>query len=194
HSGAEAIVAHRPLEKALAPALEKLGDDAPRVVWDDGAWDELLDAADPIDLERPDDERTLISINYTSGTTGRPKGVMTTHRGAYLHALGVIAEAQLVPRSSYLWTLPMFHCNGWAYPWAVTAMGAKHVCLAKVEAGPIWKALTQEGTTHLCAAPPVPTTIVNAEDAEPLDEPARVFVGGAPPAPALLERAAKLNL
>jgi fatty-acyl-CoA synthase len=194
HSGAKVVVAHRPLETALGPAIEKLGDAAPRVVWDDGEYDELIEAAEPIPLERPEDERTLISINYTSGTTGRPKGVMTTHRGAYLHALGVIAEAQLTPRSSYLWTLPMFHCNGWAYPWAVTAMGAKHVCLAKVEAGPIWKALTEEGVTHLCAAPTVLTTIVNAEMAEPLDEPARVFVGGAPPAPALLERAARLNL
>ena len=102
---------------------------------------------EPVDLERPDDERALLSINYTSGTTGRPKGVMTTHRGAYLHALGVIPEAGLTPRSSYLWTLPMFHCNGWAYTWAVTAMGAKHVCLPKVEAKPIWRALTQEGVT-----------------------------------------------
>ena len=112
---------------------------------EDSDYEQLLAGADPIDLERPDDERALISINYTSGTTGRPKGVMTNHRGAYLHALGVIAEARLTPRSTYLWTLPMFHCNGWAYPWAVTAMGAKHVCLPKVEAKPIWKALTEGG-------------------------------------------------
>ncbi|MDP9346732.1 MAG: AMP-binding protein, partial [Actinomycetota bacterium] len=172
----------------------------PRVVWveegdaEGSEYEELLAAAEPIDLERPDDERSRISINYTSGTTGRPKGVMTTHRGAYLHALGVIAEARLTPRSSYLWTLPMFHCNGWAYTWAVTAMGAKHVCLPKVEAKPIWKALTKEGVTHLCAAPTVLTTIVGAEEAEVLDEPAQVFVGGAPPSPALLEDAAKLRL
>jgi fatty-acyl-CoA synthase len=119
---------------------------------------------------------------------------MTTHRGAYLHSLGVIAEAGLTARSSYLWTLPMFHCNGWAYTWAVTAAGAKHVCLPKVEAAPIWRALTSEGVTHLCAAPTVLTTVVSAEEATPLDEPAHVFVGGAPPAPALLEKAAALNL
>ena len=77
----------------------------------------------------------------------------------------------------------MFHCNGWAYPWAVTAMGAKHVCLPKVEAKPIWNALTKEGITHLCAAPTVLTTIVGADEAETLDEPAQVFVGGAPPSP-----------
>jgi fatty-acyl-CoA synthase len=88
----------------------------------------------------------------------------------------------------------MFHCNGWAYPWAVTAMGAKHVCLPKVEAKPIWNALTKEGVTHLCAAPTVLTTIVGADEAEKLDEPAQVFVGGAPPSPALLAKGAKLNL
>src|SRR5215204_1008113 len=200
HCGAKALVAYRGLQKALDPAIEELGDDAPRVVWveegdaPDSEYEDLLAAADPIDLERPEDERTLISISYTSGTTGKPKGVLTNHRGAYLHALGVIAEARLTPRSSYLWTLPMFHCNGWAYPWAVTAMGAKHVCLPKVEAGPIWRALTQEGVTHLCAAPTVLTTIVDADEAESLDEPAQVFVGGAPPSPALLEKGAKLNL
>src|SRR3954469_13718929 len=200
HCGARVLVAYRPLQAALDPALEELGDDAPRVVWveegdpEGSDYEQLLAGAEPLDLERPEDERALLSINYTSGTTGRPKGVMTNHRGAYLHALGVIAEAGLTPRSSYLWTLPMFHCNGWAYPWAVTAMGAKHVCLPKVEADPIWNGLTQQGVTHLCAAPTVLTTIVHADQAEPLDEPARVFVGGAPPAPTLLERAAKLNL
>ena len=200
HSGAKVVVAYRPLQKALDPALEELGDAAPRVVWveegdaEDSGYEQLLAAAELIDLERPDDERALISINYTSGTTGKPKGVMTTHRGAYLHTLGVIAEAQLTPRSSYLWTLPMFHCNGWAYTWAVTAMGAKHVCLPKVEAGPIWKAMTQEGVTHLCAAPTVLTVIVEADEAEPLDDPVRVFVGGAPPSPDLLEAGAKLQL
>src|SRR5215210_4801755 len=200
HCGAKVLVAYRALQKALDPALQELGDDAPRVVWveegdaEDSDYEQLLADADPIDLERPDDERTLISINYTSGTTGRPKGVMTNHRGACLHALGVIAEARLTPRSSYLWTLPMFHCNGWAYPWAVTAMGAKHVCLPKVEAKPIWNALTKEGVTHLCAAPTVLTTIVGADEAERLEREVFCFVGGAPPSPALLEAAAKLNL
>ena len=188
HSGAKVLVADNSFEETLGEL-----DDPPRMVWLD-EYEELLEAADPIDLERPDDERAMISINYTSGTTGKPKGVMTNHRGAYLHALGVIAEARLTPRSSYLWTLPMFHCNGWAYPWAVTAMGAKHVCLPKVEAKPIWRALTKEGVTHLCAAPTVLTTIIDADEAEPLDEPAEVFVGGAPPTPTLLEKGAKLNL
>src|SRR4029453_11365072 len=121
------------------------------------------------------------------GTPGKPKGVMTNHRGAYLHALGVIAEAGLTPRSSYLWTLPMFHCNGWAYPWAVTAMGAKHVCLPKVEAEPIWRPLTRGGPPPRAPPPRVLPPIMGPDEPEPLDEPAQVFVGGAPPTPTLLE-------
>jgi fatty-acyl-CoA synthase len=187
HSGAALVV--------VAPELrEQLPGDGPSAVVDGDEYEALIGDAEPRDLQRPADERDLLSINYTSGTTGRPKGVMTTHRGAYLHSLGVIPEAGLTPRSAYLWTLPMFHCNGWAYTWAVTAAGAKHVCLPKVEPEPIWRALTQEGVTHLCCAPTVLTTIVSAEQARPLEEPAHVFVGGAPPAPALLEKAAGLHL
>src|SRR3954469_7619751 len=187
HCGARVLVAYRPLQAALDPALEELGDDAPRVVGveegdpEKSEYEQLLAGAEPIDLERPEDERALISINYTSGTTGRPKGVMTNHRGAYLHSLGVIAEAGLTPRSSYLWTLPMFHCNGWEETWAVTAVGAKHVCLPKVDAAPIWRALLEEGVTHLCAAPTVLPTIVPGGEAQPREPPVEVFVGGAPP-------------
>ena len=120
---------------------------------------------------------------------------MTTHRGAYLHALGVVAEAGLTPRSSYLWTLPMFHCNGWAYTWAVTAMGALHVCLPKVEA-----AADLAGAAERERHPPLRRADCAHDDrprrARPSRSttPAQVFVGGAPPAPALLERAAGLNL
>ncbi len=200
HSGASVLVASRALQDVALAALAELGDEAPRVAWagpgEDGrdAWEELLDAAAPQDLALPADERALLSINYTSGTTGRPRGVMTTHRGAYLHSLGVIADAGLTTRSAYLWTLPMFHCNGWAYVWAVTATGAKHVCLERVDAPGMWRGLLEEGVTHLCAAPTVVTTLLDAAEARPLDASVQLFVGGAPPSPSLLERAAALGI
>ena len=193
HSGAVVVLASPTLREPLEAALAEM-DTPPRVIWTGDEYEQLLDNAEPRALTLPEDERTLLSINYTSGTTGRPKGVMTSHRGAYLHTLGVIAEAVLTPRSSYLWTLPMFHCNGWAYTWAVTAAGATHVCLPKVEPDQIWRALLQEGVTHLCAAPTVLTMMLGADAAEPCPEPVKTFVGGAPPAPSLLERAADLNI
>ena len=194
HAQPRAIVAHPSRRDVLETALARMDGEVPRVVWDDGEYDRLLGSSEPADLRHPDDERALISINYTSGTTGRPKGVMTTHRGAYLHALGVIAEAALTPRSRYVWTLPMFHCNGWAYPWAVTATGGRHLCLAEIDPAEIWRMLLREGGTHLCAAPTLITMLIGAPEAAPAPEPVRVFVGGAPPAPSLLERAASLNL
>jgi fatty-acyl-CoA synthase len=139
------------------------------------------------------DEDSLLSINYTSGTTGDPKGVMYSHRGAYVHALGVIAEAGLSARSRYLWTLPMFHCNGWAFTWAVTAAGGEHVCLDGVDGSEIWRAL-QDGVTHLCAAPTVLVMLGEAPEARTLPAPVQVFVGGAPPPPALLDRMGRLGL
>jgi fatty-acyl-CoA synthase len=194
HSGAIAVLAATALRAPLEDALERMGKDKPRVAWVDDEYEWLLGAARPRDLQRPSDERALLSINYTSGTTGLPKGVMTSHRGAYLHSLGVIAEAGLSARSVYLWTLPMFHCNGWAYTWAVTATGAQHACLPAVDPAVIWRALHEQGVTHACAAPTVITMLLGAPEASPLPHPVRVFVGGAPPSPALLERAAELNI
>ena len=108
---------------------------------------------------------------------------MTTHRGAYLHALGVIAEAGLTPRSAYLWTLPMFHCNGWAYTWAVTATGASTSACRRSRPAPIWRALTSEGVTHLCAAPTVLTTICRRREAEPLESRSRCSSAARRPRP-----------
>ncbi len=103
------------------------------------------------------DERSLLAINYTSGTTAQPKGVMYHHRGAYLQALAMALHMGLTGDSVYLWTLPMFHCNGWCFPWAVTATGGVHLCLPKLEAGAIWRHLRESGVTHFCAAPTVLT-------------------------------------
>ena len=107
----------------------------------------------------PPGEEDVISINYTSGTTGVPKGVMYTHRGAYLNAIGEVVEHGLSYRSVYLWTLPMFHCNGWCFPWAVTAVGGRHICLPEVNAERAVKLIQDEGVTHLCGAPIVVRTL-----------------------------------
>jgi fatty-acyl-CoA synthase len=141
-----------------------------------------------------DDERSLLAINYTSGTTGQPKGVMYHHRGAYLQALAMALHMGLTSDSVYLWTLPMFHCNGWCFPWAVTIMGGTHLCLRKVDAPTIWRHLRESGVTQLCAAPTVLTMIAWDPSAAPVTRPVRMATGGAPPTPALLERLAALNL
>ena len=101
------------------------------------------------------DENACIAINYTSGTTGFPKGVMYTHRGAWVNAVGEITEHGLNARSVYLWTLPMFHCNGWTFPWAVTAVGGRHVCLRRPDPAEAVRLMEAEGVTHLCGAPVV---------------------------------------
>ncbi|MCW2786175.1 MAG: acyl-CoA synthetase [Marmoricola sp.] len=135
-----------------------------------------------------EDETSLLSINYTSGTTGRPKGVMYHHRGAYLQALAMVAHTQMDPSTVHLWTLPMFHCNGWCFPWAVTAAGGTHVCLPAVDPGEIWRLVRAEGVTHLNGAPTVLEMIANAPEAGPTGRAVRVATGGAPPSPALLRR------
>lgn len=141
-----------------------------------------------------EDEEETISINYTSGTTGRPKGVMYTHRGAYLCALGNVIEASMDQNTRYLWTLPMFHCNGWTFPWAVTAVAATHVCLRRVEPARIWDLFESENVTHYCAAPTVQIGIVNADEAHELDVHVRAMIAGAPPSPTLLGQLTELNI
>ncbi|MQA96497.1 MAG: long-chain-fatty-acid--CoA ligase [Streptosporangiales bacterium] len=130
-----------------------------------------------------EDETAPISINYTSGTTGRPKGVIYTHRGAYLNSFGEIVHSAHDRNSVYLWTLPMFHCNGWCTPWAVTGIGGTHVCLREVRGDAIWRLIREHGVTHLNGAPTVLTTIMNAPEAAPLDRPITVTTAGAPPSP-----------
>ncbi|MCA1687063.1 MAG: AMP-binding protein, partial [Actinobacteria bacterium] len=141
-----------------------------------------------------EDEEGMISVNYTSGTTGRPKGVMYTHRGAYLSALGNVIEAQMDYETRYLWTLPMFHCNGWTYPWAVTAIAGTHVCLRKVEPGRIWELFESEGITHYCAAPTVQIPLANHDDAYRLDHEITACIAGSPPTPTLIGQLLELNI
>ncbi len=129
------------------------------------------------------DETGTISINYTSGTTGKPKGVLYHHRGAYLNSFGEIVHSTHTADTVYLWTLPMFHCNGWCTPWAVTAIGGTHVCLREVRGDTIWKLITQHRVTHLNGAPTVVTTILRAPEAEQLDYQLVITTAGAPPSP-----------
>ncbi len=145
-------------------------------------------AADPVPC-MVDDEYDVATINYTSGTTGWPKGVMYHHRGAYLNALGEVIEFGLNDHSVYLWTLPMFHCNGWCFPWAVTAVGGTHVCLRKVEPETIYRLVNQENITHLCAAPTVLIGLSTyaAEHDFKLGRHLEIMTAGAPPAPQVIE-------
>ncbi|HEV7823090.1 MAG TPA: acyl--CoA ligase family protein, partial [Burkholderiales bacterium] len=142
------------------------------------------------------DERSLLSINYTSGTTGMPKGVMYHHRGAYLQALAMAAHMRLDCASHYLWTLPMFHCNGWCFSWGVTAAGATHLCLRKLDPELIWRHLRDSNVTHFCAAPTVLIMIAWAEGAKHgrLQRVVHAATGGAPPTPAILTRMAELGI
>jgi fatty-acyl-CoA synthase len=133
-----------------------------------------------------EDERSTISINYTSGTTGRPKGVMYHHRGAFLNSLSEIIHSQHSARTRYLWTLPMFHCNGWCTAWAITAIGGTHVCLRAVDADVIWDLFDKEGITHLNGSPTVLVSIAGSPRVHTLDREIVVTVAGAPPSPTVI--------
>ncbi len=137
----------------------------------------------------PADEWQAIALNYTSGTTGNPKGVVYHHRGAYLNALGNALAFGLNHDTVYLWTLPMFHCNGWSYPWAVTAAGGTHVCLRAVDPARIFELIAAHGVTHLCGAPIVLNTLVHApvRPPRPYAPPVQVATGGAAPPSAVIE-------
>jgi fatty-acyl-CoA synthase len=197
HSGARFLF----VDAELAPVLDSLDTSGLRVtrIDDSGApgdpYEDLLAAASPEPVpDWLDDEEETISINYTSGTTGRPKGVMYTHRGAYLNALGEVITTSMGFDTVYLWTLPMFHCNGWCFTWAVTAVAGRHVCLRKVDPGRIWELLGAEGVTHFNGAPTVHIGVVNHPAARALERPVTVTIAGAPPSPTLLGQLAALNV
>ncbi|SHO46448.1 acyl--CoA ligase family protein [Desulfopila aestuarii] len=142
-----------------------------------------------------DSEDQLLAINYTSGTTGRPKGVMYHHRGAYLNAIGEILESNMTAASVYLWTLPMFHCNGWCFTWGVTAAGATHVCLRAVVADDIFRLIEEEDISHLCAAPTVlimMSTWPKAGEVK-MKRKLKIMTAGAPPAPTIISNMEKMG-
>ncbi|MDX1449630.1 MAG: AMP-binding protein, partial [Acidimicrobiia bacterium] len=142
---------------------------------------------------RVDDEERIISINYTSGTTGRPKGVMYTHRGAHLNALAEVIHSRHSTDSIYLWTLPMFHCNGWCTTWGVTAVAGRHVCLRQVDPAEIWRLVESEEITHLNGAPTVLISMANHPDAKPFGRPFVVTTAGAPPSPTIIRQMSDLG-
>jgi fatty-acyl-CoA synthase len=153
-------------------------------------YESFLAAADPdFAPVMPADEWDAIALNYTSGTTGNPKGVVYHHRGAYLNALGNILVWGMRQHPVYLWTLPMFHCNGWCFPWTVTALAGTHVCLRRVEAAAIYDTIRREGVTHLCGAPVVMNMMLNpgAGVNRTLDRPVAMMTAGASPPAAVIE-------
>lgn len=195
HSGAKLLVVDAALYPTVAPVAARLHTVEEIITVVDPAgpgdgtgsgviYDDLLARGNERQLPwEVADETATISINYTSGTTGRPKGVQYSHRGAYLNSFGEVVHSAHTPDSVYLWTLPMFHCNGWCTPWALTAIGGTHVCLREVRGDVIWKQITEHRVTHLNGAPTVVTTIMRAPEAVTLDYQLVITTAGAPPAP-----------
>ncbi|WP_344617296.1 AMP-binding protein [Dactylosporangium salmoneum] len=194
HAEVRLALCHPSLRAVLDDAIARCGRRIEVVSTGDG-YDELLAAYEPED-HRTTDERAVLSINYTSGTTGRPRGVMYHHRGAYLQALAMVGHTGLAPSTVHLWTLPMFHCNGWCFPWAVTAAAGTHVCLPKVEPAEVWRLIRDTGVTHLNGSPTVLSMLAYAPESEggvPAGTRIRVATGGSPPSPAILRRMAELG-
>jgi fatty-acyl-CoA synthase len=201
HGDAKVLIADREFADTIGKALA-LAKTRPLVIDIDDVlapqgelrgetdYESFIATGDPdFAWQNPDDEWDAIALNYTSGTTGNPKGVVYHHRGAYLNALGNILVWSMPTHPVYLWTLPMFHCNGWCFPWTVTALAGTHVCLRRIEAGAIYAALESEGVTHLCGAPIVMNMLLNApaEAKRGLGREIRMMTAGAAPPAAIME-------
>jgi fatty-acyl-CoA synthase len=201
HGEAKAIIVDREFSKVVKDALA-LCKAKPLVIdYDDpefsGAgerlgkieYEELVKDGDPaFAWQMPGDEWDAITLNYTSGTTGDPKGVVYHHRGAYLLALGNVLTGSMPKHCVYLWTLPMFHCNGWCFPWTISVVAGTHVCLRAVRAKAMYELIAQHKVTHLCGAPIVMATLLNApaEEKKPLPHMIEFFTAAAPPPEAVL--------
>ena len=200
HAEAKIVIADVALLPRMREALE-MAEGTPRlIVYDDAEYDGPKSAYDETEYEAfiadgdadflwkmPANEWDAISINYTSGTTGDPKGVVYHHRGAYLLAQGNALTASMKKQATYLWTLPMFHCNGWCFPWTISALSGTHVCLRDVRADDIWEAILEHRVSHMCGAPIVMSMVVSGkpEDAK-LDYEVEFFTAAAPPPEAVL--------
>ncbi|MCL2713204.1 MAG: acyl-CoA synthetase [Alphaproteobacteria bacterium] len=208
HGGARIILVDPEFAHIITEALNLMTGPRPFVIdVDDPAfkggkqigeieYEAALAHGDPnFTMIRPQDEWDAIALGYTSGTTGNPKGVVTHHRGAYLNAVSNILASNLGPHPVYLWTLPMFHCNGWCFPWTIAAAAGVNVCLRKVEPTKIFQLIKEFGVTHMCGAPIVYNALTNAPDAP--KEPGRIVVGlvaGAPPPVAVIEGAERIGI
>ncbi|MBM23685.1 MAG: acyl-CoA synthetase [Gammaproteobacteria bacterium] len=150
----------------------------------------LAEGSENYDWQYPENEWDAISLNYTSGTTGNPKGVVYHHRGAALNSIGNITAWDMRQRPKYLWTLPMFHCNGWCFPWTVTALAGTHICLRRTEPGPIYQSIIDHKIDHMCGAPIVMGMLVNAASREQKNLPhtVKILTAGAPPPSVILEQ------
>src|SRR5438128_1281336 len=195
HSGARVVCAHADYLDAVDSIRDQIPDvehfvalEGARDGWLD--YERLISDASAEFLKPEIGESDLLSINYTSGTTSRPKGVMITHRNAYMNIVGTLVHVNMSPADTYLWTLPMFHANGWTFVWIVTAVGAKHVCLRRVEPARIFELINREHVTMLCAAPTVLIGVANApaELRQGVRSGLRVFTAGASPAAATIGR------
>ena len=196
HSGARVVCAHSDYLDAVdsirsqIPQVEHfVALDGTRKGWLD--YETTLAASSSAEFVRPEiKENDLATINYTSGTTSRPKGVMITHRNAYMNVVGTLIHFHMTPADRYLWSLPMFHANGWTFVWTVTAVGGAHICLPKVEAKTVFEKIQSERVTALCAAPTVLIFLANApeEMRRGVRPGVRVVTAGAPPAAATIER------